>query len=406
MKKILIVAAIVVVAVGGYQIYKKIKPDDLEHKNPEVSCTYFDMTEIEPEFVNAYIDASGSMKGYFSIQSDGRFISALSNADPDKTMWMDSKFTELKGIPTNQLLTNKFSGGDSRFDLMLASIIQHDSLSISNGISLLFTDGILSASKSETDKNPNYMLQSFDIFKNYIAKAIKDKNVAVSVFALESKYNGVYWNFQNNQETGLEVENRPFYVIALGTPAQMRHFVANNHLGAKKVVAFGIYDKEITKNNSSKNQEGLLGCAGKGWEGATFVGNDFEQELSLPQTVAALGNEYNKKNLVVEFDGQDQTAKLGSCVSIIGENLRIENWNVNDTDKPIITPGEHIFTVKIKKALPEGWDKLYSENDSLIKTDVTEQGKTFALQYLLTGIQEGVEPQEVVIFSSSIKFYK
>ena len=90
----------------------------------------------------------------------------------------------------------------------------------------------------------------------------------------------------------------------------------------------------------------------------------------------------------------------------MGENLRIEKWNVNDIDKPIITPGEHTLTVKIKKALPEGWDKLYSENDSLIKTDVTEQGKTFALKYLLVGIQEGVEPQEVVIFSSTINFNK
>lgn len=403
MKKILIAVAIVVVAVVGYKL---IPEPHIDPKTPEVNCTYFDMTETEPEFVNAYIDASGSMKGYFSIQSDGRFISALSNADPDKTMWMDSKFTELKGIPTNQLLTGSFSGAESLFDQMFANIIKHDSLSKSNGISLLFTDGILSTSAENTRQSPEWMTQTFTPLKNAIAESLRNQQLAAAVFQLDAKYIGTYWNYQNKPETGLEVKNRPFYVIALGASAQMRHFVANNRLGAKKVAAFGIYDKKITKNKSSKNLEGLFGRNELDWNDTTFVGNDFELKLSLPQTVAALGNEYNKKNIVVEFDGQDQTAKLGSCVSIMGENLRIENWNVNDIDKPLITPGEHTLTVKIKKALPEGWDKLYSENDLSIKTDVTEQGKTFALKYLLTGIQEGVDPEEVVIFSSSIKFNK
>lgn len=403
MKKILIAAAIAVVAVAVYKYWPPVPPI---LKSPKVSCTYFDMTATEPEFVNAYIDASGSMKGYFSIQSDGRFISALSNADPDKTMWMDSKFTELKGIPTNQLLTGSFSGGESLFDQMFANIITHDSLSKSNGISLLFTDGILSTSAANTRTSPEWMTQTFTPLKNEIAKSIRNKKLAVAVFQLDAKYIGTYWNYQNKQETGLEVENRPFYVIALGNRAQMRHFVANNRLEAKKVAVFGIYDTTVTKNNSSESREGLFGCADKNWEGATFVGNDFELKLSLPQTVVSLGDSYNKKNLIVEFDDQDQTAKLGPCVSIMGENLRIENWNVNDIDKPLITPGEHTLTVKIKKALPEGWDNLYSENDTLIKTDVTEQGKTFALKYLLTGIQEGVEPEEVVIFSSYIKFNK
>ena len=99
----------------------------------------YDDTAEKPAKVFAYIDASGSMKGYFSLQSDGRFITALSDVNPDRINWMNNDFTKLEGVPTNSLLTNRFSGGQSRFDMMLHSIIKRDSLSKSDCVSLLFT---------------------------------------------------------------------------------------------------------------------------------------------------------------------------------------------------------------------------------------------------------------------------
>ena len=68
----------------------------------------YDDSVAEPAKVYAYIDASGSMKGYFSLQSDGRFITALSDVNPDRINWMDYNFTQLDGVPTNSLLTNKY----------------------------------------------------------------------------------------------------------------------------------------------------------------------------------------------------------------------------------------------------------------------------------------------------------
>ena len=50
----------------------------------------YDDALVKPKFVNAYIDVSSSMKGYFSRQSDGRFITAVSNANPDHLFWMDN----------------------------------------------------------------------------------------------------------------------------------------------------------------------------------------------------------------------------------------------------------------------------------------------------------------------------
>ena len=100
-----------------------------QKKEPVMSLSY-DMTSVEPEFVNAYIDASASMKGYFSKNSDGRFITAISNSGVDKLFWLDKKYTEIKGIPTNQLLTGEFKGGDSQFHEMLENVITHDNLGI------------------------------------------------------------------------------------------------------------------------------------------------------------------------------------------------------------------------------------------------------------------------------------
>lgn len=399
MKKIIIAVSLAVVAFVAYKyIDGGVEPPPSKF---EVSSVSYKMETEEPAFVNAYIDASGSMKGYFSKNSDGRFITALSNAAPQKTMWMDSKKTELQGIPTNQLLTNRFSGGDSRFDMMLSDIIIRDSLNKSNGVSLLFTDGILSASVAQTDRTPEYMPMSFTVFKNEIAKAIKGKGVAVSVLKLESKYDGTYWNYQNKSVPNLQVENRPFYVIAMGKADRIRHFMANNKLDAKLTAEFGVYDNtvDITSVNT------FTPATPKDWEGTKFKGNNIEFYLTLPNYVAKLGNAYIKNNLVVEIDSIE-TSKLDSCINVMGTNLSIKNWAVNDVTKPILTTGEHALTVKIKKTIPQEWKLLYTEDDKDIKTNFVKQSQTFALEYLLKGIKEGTETDDVIIFSSTIKFSK
>lgn len=308
----------------------------------------------------------------------------------------------MRGIPTNQLLTNRFSGGDSRFDMMLSDIIIRDSLNKSNGVSLLFTDGILSASVAQTNSNPEYMRMSFDVFKNEIAKAIKDKGVAVSILKLESKYDGTYWNYQNRSVPNLQVENRPFYVIAMGKADRIRHFMANNKLDAKLTAEFGVYDNIVVDSISNT----FAPVTPKDWDGTKFKGNKIEFYLTLPDYVSKLGNAYIKNNLVVEIDGIDETSKLDSCVNVMGSSLSIKNWAVNDVTKRILTPGEHALTVKIKKTIPQEWKLLYIEDDRDIRTNFVKQSQTFALEYLLKGIKEGTETDEVIIFSSTIKFNK
>ena len=405
MKKV--ISGILVLALAIFLIaYVSCKSTPPRTQTFETASTSYSDSEVAPSSINVYIDASGSMKGYFSLQSDQRFIAAISNVNPAKMMWMDGKCTEIKGIPTNQFLTNNFSGGDSRFDKMLSEIITRDKLNKNDTtISLLFTDGIISASVAQTRVNPEFMKQTFIMFKNYIANEIKKTpGIAIAMFKLDGKYNGTYWNYQNKSVPSVDILDRPFYVIAMGKPAQIRSFVKNNKLGASLQASFGVYDKQENNVPGTTFVEKNPNQWSDGTKILKLTGSDVDFYLTLPKYVADLGADYVKKNLVIEFDGADVTEKLASLVSINSKNLTFGTWNVNDVSKPIIIPGEHQLDIKVKKTLPDGWNLLYSEDDKGVKNVISEQKKTFALEYLIKGIQEGLEPDDMVLFSSSIKF--
>lgn len=402
MKKLFAFFIIVVVAIV---VYKFIIPPPIPPKpTPQLqrSATIYNVNSVKPTFTNAYIDASGSMKGYFSNQADARFITALANARPDKTMWMNPDFTELVGIPTNTLLTHRFRGGDSRFDKMLGKIIKNDSLQKSGGISLLFTDGILSASVNETNRNPEYMHDSYQYFINYIADTIRKNEMAIAMYKLESKYYGTYWDYQNKSVPNVAIADRPFYVIAIGKPAQIRHFIANNKLRAKVSIIFGDYGKDET--DTAKYI--FYPAVDNDWNNADFIGKELELNLTLPDYIANKGKDSLKQNLTIEFDQKDVTSQLISCCLIQGSNLKITKWSKEDLSKPMLTYGSHELTIKVKeKNSLEDWKKLSCDDDKNIKTNLDEQQRTFFLEHLLKGLQEGTqEPDEQVIFSSTIKF--
>ena len=377
--------------------------DNKKKVSSEFACesVCYDDAAEKPARVFAYIDASGSMKGYFSLQSDGRFITALSDVNPDRINWMDNDFTKLEGVPTNSLLTNRFSGGQSRFDMMLSSIIKRDSLSKSDCVSLLFTDGILSASKKDTDINPNYMKQSFGTFKNMIAKSLKETpGIAIAIFQMESKYDGCYWNYENKDVSAVSIKDRPFYVIVMGKPSLIRHFCKNNKLKKSLYTAFGVNEKEI----KGKNGTFFSPVVPQDFKGDKLVSNIIAFTLTLPDNVSQYGDAYIKKNIIITLDGIDKSQELKSLVSISGSQLTISNWNTLDPSCPIGI-GQHTLKVEIPHVIPDEWTKLYSEDDLNIKNDMTQQKSTFALEYLIKGIQEGIESNNV-LFSSSITFTK
>ena len=367
----------------------------------------YDVTSKEPQFINAYIDVSTSMKGYFSKDTDGRFITAISNANPNRLMWMDKNFTEIKGIPTNKLLTGEYTGGDSYFHTMFERIIIRDSLTRSNGISLLFTDGIISASSDDTRKNPEFTPQTLPHFKNEITKALKKrKGIAMVIFMLNSKFDGYYYDYQN-KPIKVSIEDRPFYVIAIGAPTYIRHLVKNNKFNAINYEAFGIYSVEI---NDAPGTIFRSSISPANWDGSKLIGQKLGLNVDLPEYIAELGKDYILSNMTVEFNGKDVTHifQIDSItpIKVKEKILSIEGWKTTDTKLPRIRTGENTLKVTIKKEANKKWKFYKGEDDKDLKNNFHEQSRTFALEYLIEGVREGIEKDRVNIFTSEITFSK
>lgn len=368
-----------------------------------------DYVVSQPEKVKAYIDASGSMRGYFSKGSDGRFISAISNSKADETVWMDDQFTPIKGSLNTAVQDGTFQGADSRFDMMIQRIREDLELDSIANLGLLFTDGIISSSVAQTQKDPKHTIKSFTELKNAITEELKNRGLAVSLFRLESKFDGHYWNYQNQDAGNVVIQNRPFYVIAIGSPEVVRYFNTNNKLNAE-FESWGLFNDV---NKKKENKYVLTPYNASDWKGREFKGKkDIKFSLPLPKYVCDLGWDYIKKNTIVELNDNDITKDVDfqpdNSKSISSVQL---SWNTDRTENakaPVLYPQkDNEFTVKIVKNDSSSFytDSLSCEDDSLIATDSVLQKQTFGLKYLREGLREGVgEGVETVIFKVQKKF--
>ncbi len=376
----------------------KVGLDSLEY--PQMS----DFVVTKPEKVKVYVDASGSMRGYFSEGSDGRFISAISNADANETVWMDANFTPIEKPLNSALLKGTLSGADSRFDNMISRICEDLRFDSLPNLGLLFTDGIISSSAAQTKLNSTHTVKSFTELKNDIKKELDNHGLAVSLLRLESKFDGHYWDYQNNDAGNIVIENRPFYVIAIGNPEVVRYFIANNELGAEQE-AWGIYN-DVNRKHDEKYV--LTPLPASDWNGNEFIGKkDIKFSLPLPKYVCDLGWDYIQANSVIELNGNDITGIVDlqpnkNAKSIDGVLL---SWNTDRMESPkapIFNPqNDNVLTVKIVKSETSSFytDELSCEDDLQIATDTNLQKQTFGLKHLRDGLREGVgEGAETVIF--------
>ena len=375
----------------------KVGLDSLEY--PQMS----DYVVTKPEKVKVYVDASGSMRGYFSEGSDGRFISAISNADANETVWMDANFTPIEKPLNSALLKGTLSGADSRFDNMISRICEDLRLDSLPNLGLLFTDGIISSSASQTKRNSTHTVKSFTELKNDIKKELDNHGLAVSLLRLESKFDGHYWDYQNNDAGNIVIENRPFYVIAIGNPEVVRYFIANNELGAEQE-AWGIYN-DVNRKHDEKYV--LTPLPASDWNGNEFIGKkDIKFSLPLPKYVCDLGWDNIQANSVIELNGNDITGIVDlqpnkNAKSIDGV---LVSWNTDPAESkkaPVLIPTKNVLLMKIMKNDKSSFytDELSCEDDLQIATDTNLQKQTFGLKYLRDGLREGVgEGAETVVF--------
>ena len=413
--KLFLVGTLLIGIVSAPFVFLSCGDPEPVHKDKYTDICNFKMNA--PEKVKAYIDASGSMRGYFSKGSDGRFISAISNANADEIVWLDNDFSPIQGSLNMAVLDGSYKGKDSKFDEMITRICEDLHLDSASNLGLLFTDGIISSSKAETDKDPEHTKKSFVVLQNEIIKAIQNKpGLAIAFFYLKSKFAGAYYNYQNKPVNDLLINDRPFYVIAIGKADQVRHFMLNNQLNAG-CESWGLYNGIQT----TKNDETFIftPTPKTDWDGDLYKASDakgttIKLSLPLPEYICKLGWDYLMQNMKIEFNSQTM-GQDAFTLSPINRNGQLEGLEVEfETNKvkcrtaPTLIPKDNKLVLKIVKSNTSGaYDTMGCEDDLDIKKDSMLQIQTFGLNYLRTGLRKGVnEDDTVVIFSTQYSFDK
>ena len=359
----------------------------------ERSAEICDYVAEKPQKVKVYVDASGSMKGYFSLGSDGRFIGAISNANADEAVWMDQGLTPIRHPMNTEVLNAEYKRDDSRFHEMINRIAKDLKSDSCLSLGLFYTDGIISSSPTETKIDQNHTLKSKVELRNAIAKELENDSLAIAFLMLESRFDGTYVDYTNTNIPDLKVQDRPFYVMAIGKAPQVRYFVKHNNLGSKLYETFGLYDS--LRTDTTANQ--LLSIDQKKWE----------FKLSLPPYINDLGESYIKKNFRVELNNQDVTGFVSSKQIDKQLILTLTTYSKDSTDAPTIKPKGNTFNLSNIKKDVEEFANLNCIDDSEIAKIDSIQKQTFMLSTLLEGIKMGTgEKGELVVFRASITFDK
>lgn len=355
-----------------------------------------------------YIDASGSVKGYFSNGSDGKFGNAITKLAQYKGLnspvYFWGKNTRETKVSTSvnasggvnaALRSRSGYGQDSYFNEMfkqMVNLIKNDSVDAA----CLVTDGIYGVGNDLTKKDIEHAKKTLPDFKGEVKNAFTGTNLAVGIFKLSSTFSATsatdaYITYQNKPIYPITIENRPFYVIVIGKPGKVNSFAKNNELGAELSLVMGGHN--IDMHNSHKLSDPKHFDKNNVWKGNK---NDSGTNLCV-NFPSCIGNDnYIKDNITVTLNGKEITdfAISNSRLSITEE---IEK---NASVKP---KKDSEFRVVIKNSIPKEWTNLYNEDDKSIKSNAYLQEQTFGLKYLLEGLLEGTCSDNLVDISFKFK---
>ena len=357
---------------------------------------------IEADSMVVFIDASGSIKGYFSLGSDNKFgntISALSHMSKGHThTYFYGSKEEINvvnskngGVPV-ALRAKSHYGQDSYFNeifaVMIDSIKKHKTM-----LCCLVTDGIYGVENALTGRDPEHARNTLSAFKGDVKNVFINKKmpVAASIYRLSAHFcsttkNDAYLTYQNEPIYPLTIEDRPYYVIVIGLPPQVRYFKENNNFEANQELHFGLHEiknfHDITKLGDAKHFD-----KNRCWKGKRT--DDAEISANIPKCIG--DDDFIKKNIEVTLNG----SKLDSSkYSLHNHRLTVKIAVMRDSK---VKKGDNILKVKIKNRIPAIWtDSLSIEDDINIKTDTELQGKTFGLKWLIEGIYEGIGETELM----------
>lgn len=363
---------------------------------------------------NVYLENSASMKGYNDKNCNG-FTSVMSElvgvygrshtkayfySDGLSKAYDANKFADM--VASKQV---KY-GNSSPIHIIIDSIIKKN-----NSISFLITDGIMSGSDEQIRNNPQYNINYREELQNSLSDKIKGKGLAASIYQFESFYNGTYYCYDN---TKIELsQNRPFYVIALGKKTCIIDFKNKaakelSYFKPKNEVHFGIYDFPVpisiyagvqgkidSTNNIISVEPAKIRKYGK------EISGQYNLDLSVPLPdylpTYMKTKEYIETNLSIHFNDEELDNEKQIFYNETTETLHIY-IGLQEILK------DNSLHIAFKYSLPAWCKKESTDNDKNIKSEMFPT--TFNLEYLIKGLQNGIEPTINEIMNVQFKIKK
>lgn len=336
-----------------------------------------------------YVDASGSMKGYF-LSDKPDFINTISSlisiADSSKVYFVGTSKV-YKGL-TKDIVQNLRRQPNNTATTFAHSFKQMCQQSDSSKVCFLITDGIMSVG--------NKTILALKDLQNSVEKALKvngtGKAVAVLRYTgefLSSPAQSIYYYDCNDKRHVLNCDSRPYFVIVVGTKEAICYLrnVAATNLQPVESIYFGVHDMIGHQNNT---------CVTPADARLELPNAPIVLNATLPSCFRYLDDNYVKENLTVSINGTPISKQYQS-----ESNTRINNQELNivlDQTKNIIAPAtDGTVTIKLTIANQIGnhWRKYSSDDDTQIETKGTDT--TFGLNVLLQGIKNSMDADSTLI---------
>lgn len=396
---------------------------DENDKCPNVAAKTKDGCPIKREIdkVHFYLETSASMGGYFNRDADYKTIISDLTTKIDKNIrpidiwfiadtlihYQGSTDAFSSDIATTRIANRKSSELHDIFNKIAAK-------TDSNDVSLFVSDCILSFPDEAIKVNPEInRTEAPNALKNHIFSTfteLRQRGLAVSVYAFTSKFYGKYYDYQNVKRT-LNGQYRPFYVWVIASRELLKRFddrLADiNSFKPLKSLHFGI-------NNQSVNEAGLLTQVEKNGSWVPGEGKGTLEDVEMPKNdslrfclalnldslpaYVRTGN-YLQQRLQIASEGCSASFRLREKSAINGAAL------TGPTQPLLFEQSSHFLIVSVSRmdlkdaaihfTLPIASDTWFNDwsTDNDKETPVT-QTKTFAFRHLIDGVIDAYSTKE------------
>lgn len=380
--------------------------------------------------IHFYIETSASMGGYFKKDAEYKTIVSDLTTKIEKEIkpidiWFigDSatKYNKDAQQFTSDIATTKIADQKSSqlHEIIKKIVVQNDS----NDVSVLVSDCILSFPDKDIKANPEINKQEApnalkgNIFSTF--SDLKKNGYATSVYAFNSKFYGIYYDYQNGKHL-LNGISRPFYVWVIGNKELLAQFDAqlanisafkpeqSLHFGLSEVPVSdyaiipqiekvgkwakeknGIKDVKVSKNNPVQFCVAL-------------------NLTNLPQYAKDIN--YLQSSLTLKAKGCD-------AAFTVKDKNQIDISKVKGSQINIVEHASHFVIITINEmrlndatinlALPLQYDTWYLDWSVNDDKSITSLGKkTFAFEHLVNGVKEAYETRNKSYIDISIALKK